>query len=78
MIFSNRFDLISFFLNIQNNGAFDQDLLPFPIWALARIETFMPMILSTEVSSFIEPKQKLSIDLNLKSTQTNVGSLTSI
>lgn len=37
-------DLIEFqkvFLTIQNSGAFDQDLLASPVWALARIGTFM-------------------------------------
>jgi len=35
----DRFDRI--FKIIQNSGAFDQDVLASPVWALARIGTFM-------------------------------------
>ena len=37
----DRFDRISFFLTIQNSGAFDQDVLASPVRAFARIGTFM-------------------------------------
>jgi hypothetical protein len=42
--YSKMIDLIKFekvFLTIQNSGAFDQDVLASPVWALARIGTFM-------------------------------------
>ncbi|GJW14411.1 hypothetical protein Tco_0993487 [Tanacetum coccineum] len=38
------------FLTIQNSGAFDQDVLASPVWALARIGTFMGR-LSTQSNS---------------------------
>ncbi|KAK2995395.1 hypothetical protein RJ640_029027 [Escallonia rubra] len=37
----DRFDRMKFFLTIQNSGAFNQDVIASPVWALARIGTFM-------------------------------------